>query len=345
MRYKIFGKSGLRVSELCLGTMTFGTELGWGNTKEESKKVFDRFVQEGGNFFDTANLYTNGTSERFLGEFIASQRKRFVVATKYTMNTDPDDPNAGGNHRKNLMRSVEESLKRLHTDYIDLLWVHAWDSLTPIDEMMRALNDLVVQGKVLYIGASDMPAWVVARANTLAELMGWSPFIALQLEYSLVERSIENDFFQMCQMLDLGLTAWSPLGMGVLTGKYLNAQKEEMRFSHMERWKGRYLTGKNTAITQEVVAIAKERDVSPAQVALRWVLDQNRRTIPIIGAKNVEQLEDNLKSIDLTLNEEENARLDAVSKIPLRFPEEFLARPGVQEIIYGNKLSKIDCLR
>ena len=193
MRYKLLGRTGLRVSELCLGTMTFGEEWGWGASKEASRAIFDAFADAGGNFVDTANLYTGGTSETFVGEFLKGRRGRFVLATKYTLNMAPDDPNGGGNHRKNLVQSLDASLKRIGTDYIDLYWVHAWDGMTPLEETMRALDDVVRAGKVLYVGISDAPAWVVSRANTLAELKSWSPFAALQIQYNLADRTPERE--------------------------------------------------------------------------------------------------------------------------------------------------------
>src|ERR671930_520024 len=220
MKYYLLGKSGLRVSEICIGAMTFGEEWGWGASKQDSRRVFDAYVDAGGNFIDTANNYTGGTSEKHVGEFIASDRNRFVLATKYTSNTRRGDPNAGGNHRKNMVQSLEASLKRLNTAYIDLYWVHAWDPMTPIEEMMRALDDMIRAGKILYAGISDAPAWIVSQANTLANLRGWNEFIAIQIEYSLIERTSERELLPMANALDLGVTAWSPLGGGVLTGKY-----------------------------------------------------------------------------------------------------------------------------
>ena len=211
MKYYLLGKSGLRVSEICLGTMTFGEEWGWGSSKEESREVFKKYVDSGGNFIDTASNYTAGTSERYVGEFIAGDRDRFVIATKYTSNIRAGDPNAGGNQRKNMMQSLERSLRSLNTDYIDLYWIHAWDRLTPIEETMRALDDMVKLGKVLYIGISDAPAWVVSQANTLADLRGWTEFISIQIEYSLIERTSERELFPMARTLDIGVTAWSPL--------------------------------------------------------------------------------------------------------------------------------------
>lgn len=209
--YRLLGRSGLRVSPLCLGTMTFGTDWGWGADNDTSKVIFEAYANRGGNFIDTANFYTNGTSEKLVGELIASERDRFVLATKYTMNMRPGDPNAGGNHRKNMVRSVEDSLRRLGTDYIDLYWLHAWDSTTPVDEVMRALDDLVRAGKILHVGASNAPAWKIAQANTLSELMGWTRFVAMQVEYSLAVRDVERELLPMARELDIAVLPWSPL--------------------------------------------------------------------------------------------------------------------------------------
>jgi aryl-alcohol dehydrogenase-like predicted oxidoreductase len=220
MHYRLLGNSGLRVSEAALGTMTFGEDWGWGAAKDEARKMYDAFREAGGNFIDTANLYTNGTSESFLGEFMQGHRQSVVMATKYTYAAPGTDPNAAGNQRKNMVQAVEASLKRLGTDYIDLYWVHAWDQITPVEEVMRGLDDLVRQGKVLYVGISDAPAWWIAQANTLAHLQGWSPFIGLQIEYSLIERTVERELIPMAAALNVGVTAWSPLANGVLTGKY-----------------------------------------------------------------------------------------------------------------------------
>ena len=220
MKYRLFGKSGLRVSEAALGTMTFGQERGWGAPKDESRKVYDAFREAGGNFIDTANIYTDGTSESFLGEFLEGHRDSVVLATKYSNAAPGNDPNAAGNHRKSMMQAVEASLKRLRTDYIDLYWVHIWDAITPVEEVMRGLDDLVRQGKVLYVGISDVPAWWIAQANTLADLRGWSRFIGLQIPYNLIERTVERELIPMAKALDIGVTAWSPLSNGVLTGKY-----------------------------------------------------------------------------------------------------------------------------
>ena len=211
MNYKLFGQSGLRVSELCLGTMGFGTERSWGVDKDQSKKIFDAFAQADGNFLDTANHYTDGTSEKFLGDFITSDRDHFVIATKYSLSDRPGDLNFSGNHRKNMMRSVRESLKRLNTDFIDLLWVHIWDGWTPSEEIMRGLDDLISRGLVHYVGVSDTPAWVVSQANTLAQFRGWSQFVGLQIEYSLIQRTVEAELFPMARAFGMTITPWAPM--------------------------------------------------------------------------------------------------------------------------------------
>jgi aryl-alcohol dehydrogenase-like predicted oxidoreductase len=225
MNYQLLGRSGLRVSDLCLGTMTFGEDWGWGAPKEEAKRIYDAFREAGGNFIDTANLYTNGASERFLGEFIANDRREVVLATKYTNANSDTDANAGGNQRKNMVQAVEASLKRLGTDYIDLYWLHAWDQITPVEEVMRAFDDLVRAGKVLYIGISNASAWVIAKSNTLAELRGWTRYVGLQIEYNLLERTVERELIPMARDQGMTVLAWSPLRSGWLTGKYLPENK------------------------------------------------------------------------------------------------------------------------
>src|SRR5271155_1456851 len=284
MRYKLLGKSGLRVSELCLGTMTFGEDWGWGSSKDESRKVYDAYLEAGGNFIDTANVYTNGTSEKLLGEFMQGHRERIVLATKYTNATPGNDPNAAGNQRKSMVQAVEASLKRLKTDYIDLYWLHIWDQITPIEEVMRTFDDLVRQGKILYVGISDMPAWVVAKANTLADLRGWTPFVGLQIEYSLIERTPERELLPMAASLGLGVTAWSPLAGGVLTGKQLEAggAKDSRQLDPgMKQFMASY--PRNEAVAREVVAAARDSGRSPAQVALAWLRQRAAPVIPIIG--------------------------------------------------------------
>ena len=347
MRYKLLGKSGLRVSEFCLGAMTFGED--WGNflrgaSKEQSKEIFDLFVDAGGNFIDTANNYQNGTSEKYIGELIASERQKFVLATKYTMTTNPNDPNASGNHRKNLQQSVDASLKRLETGYIDLLWVHAWDYMTPIEELMRSLDDIIRSGKVLYVGMSDAPAWVVARANTMSELHGWSSFIGLQIMYSLIERTPERELLPMARHLNIGVTAWSPLGGGVLSGKYNKEIQEQKRFDPDNPMSSGFVNERNLSIANEVQAIAKEIDKTPSQVSLAWLRHRRDKgvIIPIVGARTQAQMKDNLGSLDLNLSSDQLKRLDEISKIELGFPNDLLSSDMLRSFVYGNKFSLID---
>jgi aryl-alcohol dehydrogenase-like predicted oxidoreductase len=340
MRYKLLGNSGLRVSELCLGTMTFGEDWGWGSNKEECRAIFDTFAEAGGNFLDTANLYTNGTSETLVGEFVKGDREKWVIATKYSLNMRPGDVNASGNHRKNLIQAVEASLKRLGTDYIDLLWLHVWDSLTPIEEVMRAFDDLVRMGKVLYIGVSDTPAWIISQGNTLATLRGWTPFIGLQIEYSLKERTPERELLPMAQALNIGVTAWSPLGGGVLTGKYNQSNPVDGRLSMTDQ--PFQIFDRDLKIAEVVLAIAAEIQRSPAQVALNWLKNRSNSVIPIIGARKLSQLQDNLACIDFNLTPEQLQRLDNISAISLGFPHELLASQFVRDILLGGVAAKID---
>ncbi len=340
MRYKLLGNSGLRVSELCLGTMTFGEDWGWGSDKEESRAVFQAFAEAGGNFLDTANLYTNGTSETLVGEFVKGDREKWVIATKYSLNTRPGDVNACGNHRKNLFQAVEASLKRLGTDYIDLLWLHLWDSLTPIEEVMRAFDDLVRMGKVLYIGISDSPAWIVSQANTLATLRGWTPFIGLQIEYSLKERTPERELLPMAKALNIGVTAWSPLGGGVLTGKYNQPNPVDGRLSMTDQ--PFQIFDRDLKIAETVLEIAREIGKSPAQVALNWLRNRPNAVIPIIGARKLSQLQDNLACVDFNLTGEQLQRLDNISAISLGFPHELLASQFVRDILLGGVAAQLD---
>jgi len=340
MRYKLLGNSGLRVSELALGTMTFGEDWGFGASREESKRQFDAFLEHGGNFIDSAINYTNGSSEKIVGELIAAERARLVVATKYSLNTRAGDPNAGGNQRKNMVQSVEASLKRLGTDYIDLYWVHLHDPLTPIDETMRALDDLVRAGKVLYVGISDAPAWIVSQANTLAELRGWSRFVGLQVQWSLIDRDVERDLVPMARAFDLGITPWGVLGAGFLTGKYAggNAPEDTRRAG----WTANRLTDTNHAIAAEVQKVAAEIERSPSQVAIAWVRQKAPCVIPILGARKYDQLLDNLKAAEVTLSAEHMKRLDEVSAIKHGFPHDFLASDQVRTIAYGGTFGLID---
>lgn len=340
MRYKLLGNSGLRVSELCLGTMTFGEDWGWGSDKEESRAVFQAFAEAGGNFLDTANIYTNGTSETLVGEFVKGDREKWVIATKYSLNTRPGDVNACGNHRKNLFQAVEASLKRLDTDYIDLLWLHIWDSLTPMEEVMRAFDDLVRMGKVLYIGISDSPAWIVSQANTLATLRGWTPFIGLQIEYSLKERTPERELLPMAKALNIGVTAWSPLGGGVLTGKYNQPNPVDGRLSMTDQ--PFQILDRDLKIAETVLEIAREIGKSPAQVALNWLRNRPNSVIPIIGARRLSQLQDNLACVDFNLTGEQLQRLDNISVISLGFPQELLASQFVRDILLGGVAAQLD---
>jgi aryl-alcohol dehydrogenase-like predicted oxidoreductase len=336
MRYKLLGRSGLRVSELALGTMGFGTDWGWGVPQDVARRLFDLYAEAGGNFVDTANRYTGGTSERFVGEFIASDRDHFVVATKYTLFDKHGDPNFAGNHRKNMIRSLEGSLKRLNTDHVDLLYVHAWDFTTPVEEVMRGLEDLVRAGKVHYVAVSDTPAWIVAQANTLAELRGWSRFVGLQIRYSLIDRAAERDLLPMAAALGLTVTPWSILGAGVLTGKYNQDPQASGRAS---RWDKRE---RDLAIAGEVVRIANEIGCSPSQVAINWVRQQPWEIIPILGATSEAQLADNLACLARPLAEEHAQRLDELSRIELGFPHDFLASPEIRNLVLGGTDDQLD---
>ena len=341
MQYKLLGKSGLRVSELCLGTMTFGEDWGWGSSKEESQKIYQAFREAGGNFIDTANVYTNGTSEKFLGEFIAAEREQVVLATKYTNGFGDNNPNGGGNQRKNMVQSVEGSLKRLNTDYIDILWLHTWDFMTPAQEVMRGFDDLVRAGKVLYIGISDAPAWVVAQCNTMAELRGWTQFIGLQIEYSLIERTPERELLPMAHTLDIGVTAWSPLASGWLTGKYADGKQDTGGRLDDESMSGFVdKSDRNSAIAQEVSQVAESIGCSSAQVALNWLLRQG--IIPIVGARKVSHINDNLNCINVQLSNEQIGQLNEVSQIELGFPHDFFKAEMVRNFVYNGTFEKIE---
>lgn len=336
MKYKLLGNSGLKVSELCLGTMGFGKEWNWGADKESSFAVMESFTNAGGNFIDTANRYTDGTSEKFIGEFIQANRDHFVVATKYSLHDNQTNVNASGNNRKNMMRSVELSLKRLNTDFIDLLYLHIWDNLTPIDEVMRGLDDLVRQGKVNYIGISDTPAWIISKGQTLAELMGWSKFVALQVEYSLLQRTPERELIPMAKHFGMTVTPWAPLAGGALTGKYLKGDKGRLPDN------SKRLNERAVQITQTVISIAEEIGAAPAHVALKWTMMQEFSSIPIVGATKVAQVEENLKCLEVNLTKEHIERLNEVSKIELGFPGDFLNEEGVKMVTFGGFYDKIE---
>lgn len=319
--YRLLGRSGLRVSPLCLGTRTFG-KMNEGDSKADSRKVFDLYIERGGNFIDTANIYANGNSEKLLGEIIASRRDQLVLASKYTGNTRPGDPNAGGNHRKNLIQSIEASLKRLRTDYIDLYWLHMWEFRTPVEEVMRALDDLVRAGKVLYLAISDTPAWKIAQANTIADSRGLTPFIALQAEYNLIERTVERDLIPMAIELNIGVLPWSPLGGGILSGYSKDEQKQQ-------------LNEKKLLVVEEVNKLALEIGYSPAQVALNWLVQKPGVVSTTIGARTVKHLEDNLGCLEFILSKKQIHRLDHVSEIDLGFPHNFLASDAIKNLISG----------
>jgi aryl-alcohol dehydrogenase-like predicted oxidoreductase len=336
MQYRLLGNSGLRVSEAALGTMTFGDDWGWGAAKEEAQKIYVAYREAGGNFIDTANVYTNGTSESFLGEFMQGHRQSVVLATKYTNSAPGTDPNAAGNQRKNMVQAVEASLRRLRTDYIDLYWVHIWDQVTPVEEVMRALDDLVRQGKVLYAGISDAPAWWIAQANTLAYLRGWSPFIGLQIEYSLIERTVERELVPMAKALNLGLTAWSPLSGGVLTGKYHGHGSSEPGRMSADMLKDFLPEQKRSGrVVAAVKNVSDETGRSMAQVALAWLRYRPVPVIPIVGARKLSQLQDNLSSFDLTLSTDQLKALDEASRIELGFPQDLYAKELVRRLAYG----------
>jgi aryl-alcohol dehydrogenase-like predicted oxidoreductase len=287
MKYRLLGNSGLRVSEISLGTMTFGEDWGWGAAKDESRKMYDAYREAGGNFIDTANIYTNGTSESLLGEFMSGHRESIVLATKYSNSFPTKDANASGNQRKNMAQSVEASLKRLKTDYIDLYWVHIWDQLTPPEETMRALDDLVRQGKILYVGISDAPAWWVAQSNTLAHLRGWSPFIAMQIEYSLIERTVERELIPAAKALNIGVTAWSPLAGGILSGKYHGKDTTGDNGRMSNAMVKDFLPDQQRAdrVVKALKSVSDQIGKSQAQVALAWLRYRPVPVIPIIGAR------------------------------------------------------------
>ena len=322
MRYQLLGKSGLRVSELCLGTMTFGDTWGWGASKEVSRQMFDLFAEAGGNFIDSSVNYTDGTAEQLLGEFLQGRRDQFVVTTKYTL-TRPDstDPNSGGNSRKNMMQSVERSLKHLQTEAIDVYYLHMWDYMTPIEEVLRGLDDLVAQGKVQYVAISDSPAYIVSAANMLAELRGWTRFIGLQVPYSLLSRSIERELLPMSRYWDMAVMPWGLLNGGVLTGKFLSEVSEPTRVNpeHLK------LSEQALSIVKEVQAIAQETGRPMSQVAINWIRQQKHKAqiIPIIGARSVTQLQDNLAVLEWSLTQEQLDRLEQVSALDMGFPYGF----------------------
>lgn len=323
--FKTLGRSGLRVSPMCLGALTFGQDWGWGADVDTSRRLIDCYLDAGGNFIDTANIYTRGHSEVIIGEHLGAtpRRDRVVLATKFLGNLYPGDPNAGGAHRKSLMAACEQSLRRLRTDYIDLYWMHFWDRFTPIDETMRALDDLVRAGKVRYIGFSDTPAWKCAQAQTMADFRGWSPVIALQIEYSLLERTVEADLVPMARELGMGVTPWSPLKGGILSGKYTRTGMPGEGRGAGE-WMQRKLNERVFKVLDTLVSVAREAGAKPAQVALAWIQSRPGVSSTIIGARTIEQLQDNIAALELHLAPEHLAALDEVTRPALPFPHDFL---------------------
>ncbi|MFG2224562.1 aldo/keto reductase [Streptomyces sp. NPDC048644] len=338
MRYTLFGRTGLRVSELSLGTMTFGDPEGWGIGKETSARLVDAYADAGGNFIDTANNYTGGNAETIVGELLEGRRDTFVLATKYTCATRKGDPNAAGSHRKNLVQSLEASLRRLRTDHVDILWVHARDHFTPVDEVMRALDDVVRAGKALYIGVSDWPAWEIAQANTLADLRGWTSFAGSQLRYSLLERTPERELLPQARAFEQAVLAWAPLAAGKLTGKYRRGESGRLTADGQ----GDRPDATDDVTLTAVLDIAEQGGWSPAQVALAWLRSRPGTVIPLIGATKESQLADNLGSVDVTLDADTLARLDAASEISLGFPHAFLREPRVMENVYGDRWPDIE---
>jgi aryl-alcohol dehydrogenase-like predicted oxidoreductase len=322
--YVTLGRSGLRVSPVCLGAMTFGEDLGWGSSVKESEQIIDRYLELGGNFIDTANFYTKSHSEKIIGDHIGrhpERRDRVVIATKFSGNLYPGDPNGGGSGRKSIVAACEQSLRRLQTDYIDLYWLHNWDVHTPIDETMAALDDLVRSGKVRYLGVSDTPAWKIAEANVTARFRGWSSFIGLQIEYSLLERSVEQELMPMALELGLGVTPWSPLKSGVLSGKYTRKNIEQAKEAGRAAFMGAHLNEKTFTLVEELETIAAAHDSTVARVAIAWLQAQPGVTSTIIGARRLSQLEDNVQALSLELDAEELKRLDDMTRPTFGFPQ------------------------
>ena len=321
--YVTLGRSGLRVSPFCLGTMTFGEDLGWGSSVEESQQILDRFIELGGNFIDTANFYTKSHSEKIIGDHIGrhpSRRERLVIATKFSGSLYPGDPNGGGSGRKSIIAACENSLRRLQTDYIDLYWLHNWDVHTPIEETMAALEALVHSGKVRYLGVSDTPAWKIVEANMIARFRGWPSFVGLQIEYSLIERTVEQELVPMALEFGLGITPWSPLASGTLTGKYTRKNAGQVK-SDRGFLAERSLSEKTYQVVEVLETIARTHDSTPARIALAWLQSRAGVTSTIIGARRVAQLEDNVKALDVKLGEAECAQLDALTKPTIGFPQ------------------------
>ncbi|GMW05822.1 MAG: aldo/keto reductase [Nevskiales bacterium] len=340
LKYINLGHSQLRVSELCLGTMTFGEEMGIGTGEKEAGAIFEGFLRAGGNFVDTADIYNRGTSERMLGCFIRSERDYLVVASKYSLSTRADDPNAGGNHRKNLVQSLEASLRRLETPYLDLYWVHGWDPETSLTDLMRALDDQVRAGKVLHLGISNVPAWVASAANVLARERGWTPFTAMQLHYNLIERSIERDFFELALAQNMAITPWSPLAGGLLTGKFDRDAPEAARIGARlasSPFSARTRQERNIQVAEALSVMARGVGCRPAQLALAWLLQRSTAVVvPIIGARSRLQLDENLGGAQISLTAEQLQQLDAVSAPVPEYPQSLLGSDSFQRMLHGD---------
>ena len=336
MKYKRLGPSGLHVSELCLGTMTFGEDWGWGASREESAKIFNAFAGAGGNFIDTAGNYTNGTSEKFIGELVKGERDRFVLAMKYTLRVGKgsiSDPNWGGNSRKSMVRAVEDSLKRLNTDYLDLLYLHMWDFMTPVEEVLQSAHHLVASGKVLYFGFSDTPAWVVSYAIAKATDFGWTPPVGLQVPYSLLDRSVERAELPMAREHGLAILPWGMLESGVLTGKYSQPSNEPRRESSVGK--------RELKLGEAVAQIARNIGRSPAQVAINWIRQQPGNVIPILGCRTLAQLQDNLCCLEFQLSQEQMDELSQLADFKMGFPLSFLKSDHVWNLIFGETLGSL----
>jgi aryl-alcohol dehydrogenase-like predicted oxidoreductase len=339
MKYQLLGSSGLRVADICLGTMTFGEDWGWGASQDASREMFDAYAAAGGNFIDTSSNYTNGTAERYVGQFVAADRDYWVIATKYTLRrpgSNPDDLNAGGNARKNMVRTVEQSLGRLATDHIDLLYLHMWDYSTRPEEVLRGLDDLVRAGKVLYIGISDTPAWVASRAQAIAELRGWSAFVAYQGAYNVVNRGIEADVLPMTRALGMSVLAFDLLGGGALTGKFNRPEGPG------EPTRARQVGETARAAADVVMRVAEEVGRTPSQVAIHWATRRAPNIIPIVGARRLSQLADNLGALDFELTAEQMDALTAVRPLPREYPHSFWNDYIRRDLIYGRAVDNLN---
>lgn len=346
--YRTLGKSGLRVSPLTLGTMTFGEEWGWGSTPADAEAILTKYIAAGGNSIDTANIYTKGHSEKIIGDYLqhsAVRRDQLVLSTKFYCNLYPGDPNAGGAGRKTIISSLENSLRRLQTDYVDLYWMHAFDPFTPIEETMSALHDLVTAGKVRYIAVSDTPAWKVAQAQMIAQFRGWSAFTGLQIEYSLLERTVEGELIPMAQDLGLGVMPWSPLKGGILSGKYTRANQGETQSGRNSLEGGTHFDESTYQIIERLTELAKEKETTPASVALAWVVSRPGVTSTIIGTRTMSQLDQNLQSLTVSLSNDDIASLDQLSKPVLSFPAELIHNRAAHLAQAGTTVNGVTSLK